>query len=227
MEEHNSIMLMTLPSRIDSPEAQEYLRLRQTEELKKLRKRLAEEERLEQEEEVEKIRAAEHARAAREAALNERGQQVYASQEVGRGITGRARQDVDEDFLSTWEEQRSLPATREHGDYQNDGQEGDQYQDDEEDDQYHEDQVGDFERTPLEADSRAELGWGLAQSSSQRKRSKLTDLSPHFTQTVPQWNLGCNLNLESANEHEMGQAHVDTEEDIVDIGLALNRNFYM
>ena len=48
MEEHNSIMLMTLPSRIDTPEAQEYLRLRQAEELKKLRRRLAEDERREE-----------------------------------------------------------------------------------------------------------------------------------------------------------------------------------
>ena len=55
MEERNNIMLMTLPSRIDSPEAQEYQRLRQTEELKKLRKRLAKEECLEQEKEAEKI----------------------------------------------------------------------------------------------------------------------------------------------------------------------------
>jgi len=72
MEEHNNIMLMTLPSRINSPKAQEYLRLRQTEELKKLRKMLAEEERLEQEEEVAGANPrCQTGKAAREAALNE------------------------------------------------------------------------------------------------------------------------------------------------------------
>jgi hypothetical protein len=36
-----------------------------------------------------------------------------------------------------------------------------------------------------------------------------------------------NLNVESANENAIGKAHVDTGEDNVDLGLALNRNFYM
>lgn len=88
MEEHNNIMLMTLPSRIESPEAQEYLRLRQTEELKKLWRRLAEEERPEQHEENERIHRRKLARATWEEANAE------ARRQMGSAVDGAGNHEL-------------------------------------------------------------------------------------------------------------------------------------
>ena len=99
MEEQNFIMLMTLPSRIDSPEAQEYLRLRQSEELKKLRRRLAEDQRREEQEDLIQQRekdAAIAAEAATAAVREEMRRQIHMP--GGRPIPQQPRDRVQPPF---------------------------------------------------------------------------------------------------------------------------------